>query len=62
MSLGRLSLLFPGQGSQYVGMCKDIASQYPSISKLFSQADSILRFNLSNLMFNGPIVCVLLFF
>ncbi|AEB41783.1 ACP S-malonyltransferase [Chlamydia pecorum] len=50
----RYAFLFPGQGSQYVGMGEDLAEFYPIVSDLFSTADHALGFSLSSLMFNGP--------
>ena len=44
MSLG---LLFPGQGSQYVGMGQELADSYGSAARIFEEADEILGFNLS---------------
>jgi [acyl-carrier-protein] S-malonyltransferase len=46
--------VFPGQGSQVVGMGKDLADAYPIVRETFAQADAILRFSLTNLCFNGP--------
>ncbi|PJF39504.1 MAG: [acyl-carrier-protein] S-malonyltransferase [Chloroflexi bacterium] len=48
------AFVFPGQGSQTVGMSQDIAEAYPVARELFEQADEILGFSLSNLCFNGP--------
>lgn len=48
------AFLFPGQGSQTVGMAKDLAAQFPVAQKTFEEADSILALPFSNLMFNGP--------
>ena len=48
------SVIFPGQGSQLVGMCKDLHNKYSIIQNLFKEADDILEFSLSNLILNGP--------
>ena len=48
------SLLFPGQGSQIVGMGKDFYNKYTLVQKLFEEADDTLGFSLSNLVLNGP--------
>ena len=49
------ALLFAGQGSQYVGMMKDIADKYPEGQKLIKKADSILGYKLSEICFDGPV-------
>ena len=46
--------IFPGQGSQAVGMGKDLAAQYPVAKQTFNEADSILGFSLSKIMWDGP--------
>ena len=43
MSLG---LLFPGQGSQYVGMGQELADSYDSAARIFEEADENLGFNI----------------
>ena len=48
------SVIFPGQGSQLVGMGKDLYSKYSLIQTLFKEADDTLGFSLSNLILNGP--------
>ena len=48
------SVIFPGQGSQLVGMGKDLYDKYSLVQKLFNEADDILEFSLSNLILNGP--------
>ena len=48
-------LLFPGQGSQAVGMGKELYEKLPAASELLDRADEILGYSLSRLMFEGPI-------
>lgn len=49
------ALLFTGQGSQYVGMLKDICETYPEAMNTMNRADEILGYSISDIMFNGPI-------
>jgi [acyl-carrier-protein] S-malonyltransferase len=49
-----LALLFPGQGSQSVGMGRDLARAFPEARSLFEEADDHLQFGLSRLMWEGP--------
>ncbi len=48
------SLIFPGQGSQMVGMAKNLYDNFSYINKLFLKADEILGFKISELILNGP--------
>jgi [acyl-carrier-protein] S-malonyltransferase len=48
------SVIFPGQGSQLVGMGKDLHNKYSLVQDLFKEADDTLGFSLSNLILNGP--------
>lgn len=48
------AFVFPGQGSQTVGMGKDLADAFPVARQTFEEADDILGFSLSSLMFDGP--------
>ncbi len=54
MDWTKVAFIFPGQGSQTVGMGKDLAETYPVVRQTFEQADDILGFSLSNMCFNGP--------
>jgi|TARA_B110000240_G_scaffold141374_1_gene156423 [acyl-carrier-protein] S-malonyltransferase len=47
------SVIFPGQGSQFVGMGKDLYDKYSLVQDLFKEADDTLGFSLSNLILNG---------
>ncbi len=46
--------LFPGQGSQFIGMGKDLAKENKIVQKRFAEADNILGYSLTDVMFNGP--------
>ena len=48
------SVIFPGQGSQLVGMGKDFYDKHSLVRDLFKEADDTLGFSLSNLILNGP--------
>ena len=49
-----IAFLFPGQGSQSVGMGKDLAEKYPVAKQTFEEADYALGFKISQLCFEGP--------
>ncbi len=51
---GALAFLFPGQGSQLVGMGKELAEVYPVARQAFEEADEALGYKLSQLCFEGP--------
>lgn len=48
------AFVFPGQGSQFVGMGKDLAESFPTAKATFQEIDEALGQNLSGLMFEGP--------
>lgn len=50
----RVAFMFPGQGSQSVGMGKEIYDAYPVVKELFQEADSLLKTDLTSIMFAGP--------
>ena len=50
----KTALLFPGQGSQRVGMGRDLAHEFPIARRTYDEADDVLGFSLSKLCFEGP--------
>ena len=48
------SVIFPGQGSQIVGMGKEFHSKFEIVKNLFDEADKALGFSISDLILNGP--------
>src|SRR6202049_87402 len=54
MNKTTIALLSPGQGSQAVGMGKDLAEKYPLARQTFEEADEALGYKLSAVCFEGP--------
>ena len=54
MSTQNLAFLFPGQGSQSVGMGRDLQENFPAAKAVFDEADEALGYSLSRLCFDGP--------
>ncbi|HWW61219.1 MAG TPA: ACP S-malonyltransferase [Thermoanaerobaculia bacterium] len=48
------AFVFPGQGSQYAGMGRDVAEKYPAARRVFDDIDAALGFSISRLCFEGP--------
>jgi len=49
-----IAFIFPGQGSQYAGMGKDLVDNFPVARQLFEEANDALGFDLASLCYNGP--------
>ncbi len=49
-----IAFVYPGQGSQYVGMGKDLFDLFPQAKEIYHQANEILGFELTSVSFNGP--------
>ncbi|MEP6896846.1 MAG: ACP S-malonyltransferase, partial [Chloroflexota bacterium] len=54
INLVTTAFVFPGQGSQAVGMGKELAEQFPIAKQVFDEADAILGFSLSKIIWDGP--------
>jgi len=52
--MSSIAFLFPGQGSQKVGMGKDLVETFPEAANIFATADQILGRSISDICFNGP--------
>src|SRR5947209_2118268 len=51
---GRAVFVFPGQGSQFVGMGRDLYDQSPAARAIFEEADALLQVPITRLCFEGP--------
>jgi [acyl-carrier-protein] S-malonyltransferase len=51
--MSRVAFVFPGQGSQYAGMGKELAESFPAAREVFEEADHALGFSISQLCFSG---------
>lgn len=54
IGMPKKAIVFPGQGSQYVGMGKDLCEGSSEAKEMFQKADEALGFSLSTICFNGP--------
>ncbi|MFN3976076.1 MAG: ACP S-malonyltransferase [Aquificaceae bacterium] len=52
--MGKIAYVFPGQGSQYVGMGYDFYKEFSEAADVFHSAEAALRYNLSQIIFKGP--------
>ena len=50
----KIAFVFPGQGSQYTGMCSDLADHFPTVTETFAEASAKLGYDLLSLCVNGP--------
>ncbi len=51
---GKLAMVFPGQGAQFVGMGEELAAVSPAAKRVFEEADTVLGFALTELIWRGP--------
>ncbi|MEL7497417.1 MAG: ACP S-malonyltransferase [Planctomycetota bacterium] len=52
--MSKIAFLFPGQGAQTVGMCRELCDVLPAAKQRFDQASEILGYDLADVCFNGP--------
>ena len=52
---GKTAFLFPGQGSQFIGMGKNMADHFPEAKEVFDQLDDVCKKPISKLCFEGPL-------
>ena len=52
--MSKIAFVFPGQGSQTVGMCKAFYDEYAVVRDIFAEADEALGFSITKMCFEGP--------
>src|SRR5690606_28438927 len=53
-TMAKIAFLFPGQGAQAVGMCRELDAELPAVRSLFDRAAEVLGFDLRKLCLEGP--------
>lgn len=52
--MARIAFLFPGQGSQYVGMGQKLFNEHSEVRRVFEEANGVLGYDITTICFNGP--------
>ena len=50
----KIAFIFPGQGSQYSGMCAELYAAYNEVREVFNEAQSVLGYDLAKMCFEAP--------